>query len=319
MVQPAELVQLDLAVCQHILSPLLDYVQHDIPLCSANPAAMRELMYNVPKAPVAKKVAVIGGGVAGMQAALTAHEAGHDVELYEASDVLGGHLNEAGSHPFKYGIHDLNLWYQHQLEKLGIPVHLNSPMDAEKIKALKPDVAVLSVGSYHFIPKFVKGYDHEKAVLCYDVLMHKAEVGQKVVVVGGGLTGSELAYDLAAYEHKDVTIVEVLPDILSAGAPVQKSVNMMLRDLLAVNNVKICANTRISAVTDEGAVVLENDGTERVIEADTVIFAIGLKPNKSYANELLGSGIAVYEVGDGKQVANIQRSTSEAYEVTRML
>ena len=74
---------------------------------------------------------------------------------------------------------------------------------------------------------------------------------------------------------------------------------MMLRDLLAVNNVKIRANTRISAVT--------------------VIFAIGLKPNKSYAHDLLGSGIAVYEVGDGKQVANIQRSTSEAYEVTRML
>ena len=121
-------------------------------------------MYNVPKAPVAKKVVVIGG-VAGMQAALTAHEAGHQVELYEASDVLGGHLNEAGSHPFKYGIHDLNLWYQHELKKLGIPVHLYSPMDAEKIKALKPDVAVLSVGSYHFIPKFVKGYDHEKAVL----------------------------------------------------------------------------------------------------------------------------------------------------------
>ena len=94
---------------------------------------------------------------------------------------------------------------------------------------------------------------------------------------------------------------------------------MMLRDLLAVNNVKIRANTRICAVTDEGAVVLANDGTESVIEADTVIFAIGLKPNKSYARDLLGSGIAVYEVGDGKQVANIQRSTSEAYEVTRML
>lgn len=84
---------------------------------------------------------------------------------------------------------------------------------------------------------------------------------------------------------------------------------MTLRDLLAVNNVKIRANTLISAVTDEGAVVLANDGTESVIEADTVIFAIGLKPNKSYAHDLLGSGIAVYEVGDGKQVANIQRST----------
>lgn len=309
----------DIRPCMRCTNCIESNLYNGIPLCSANPAAMRELMYNVPKAPVAKKVAVIGGGVAGMQAALTAKEAGHDVSLYEASDVLGGHLNEAGSHPFKYGIHDLNLWYQRQLQKLGIPVYVNSPMDAEKIKALKPDVAVLSVGSYRFIPKFVKGYDHEKAVLCYDVLMGKVKTGNKVVVVGGGLTGSELAYDLAAYENRDVTIVEALPDILSAGAPVQKSVNMMLRDLLAANNVKIQANTRISAVTDEGAVVLNADGTESVIEADTVIFCIGLKPNKSYAKELLGSGIAVYEVGDGKQVANIQRSTSEAYEVCRML
>ena len=260
-----------------------------------------------------------GGGVAGMQAALTAFEAGHDVSLYEASDVLGGHLNEAGSHPFKYGIADLNKWYQRQLKKNGIPVYLNSPMDAEKIKALKPDVAILSVGSYHFIPP-IPGHDHEKSVLCYDVLMGQKKVGQKVVVVGGGLTGSELAYDLAAYEGKDVTVVEGLPDILSAGAPVQKSVNMMLRDLLDYNHVKLVTNTFISEVSDEGAVVLDRaTNTKYTIPADNVVFAIGLKPNKSLAHDLLGSGIEVHEVGDGKQVANIRVSTSEAYEVARKL
>ncbi len=138
--------------------------------------------------------------------------------------------------------------------------------------------------------------------------------GAAILILTGCINEKE-AYHSISW----VTIVEALPDILSAGAPVQKSVNMMLRDLLAANNVKIQNNTRISAVTDEGAVVLNADGTESVIEADTVIFCIGLKPNKSYAKELLGSGITVYEVGDGKQVANIQRSTSEAYEVCRML
>lgn len=309
----------DIRPCMRCTNCIESNLANGIPLCSANPAAMRELSYGVPKAPVSKKVVVVGGGVAGMQAALTACEAGHEVSLYEASGVLGGHLNEAGSHPFKFGIHDLNLWYQRQLEKLGIPVYLNSPMDAEKIKALKPDVAILSVGSYHFIPP-IPGHDHEKSVLCYDVLMGQVKPGQKVVVVGGGLTGSELAYDLAAYEGRDVTVVEGLPDILSAGAPVQKSVNMMLRDLLAHHKVKLVTNTFISAVSDEGAVVLDRATDKKyTIEADTVIFAIGLKPNKSLAQELLGSGIEVHEVGDGKQVANIRVSTSEAYEVARKL
>ena len=290
-------------------------------LCSANPAAMREQMYNVPKAPVSKKVIVVGGGVAGMQAALTAKEAGHDVELYEASDILGGHLTEAGSHPFKQGIAALNKWFQRQIAKQQIPVHLNHPVTAEEIKAIAPDVAIMAIGSDHFIPGTIPGgRDHEKSVICYDVLMGKKKLGKKVVVIGGGLTGSELAYDLAAYEHKDVTVVEALPDILSAGAPVQKSVSMMLRDLLAYNNVTLKTGHKIVAVTDEGALI-ENvqTGEQLTLEADNVIFAIGLKPKQSMKAALMGSGIEVYEVGDGKSVSNIRVCTNEAYEVARKL
>lgn len=304
--------------CMRCTNCIESNLKTGIPLCSANPAAMREQMYDVPRALVSKKVAVIGGGVAGMQAALTAAEAGHQVELYEASDVLGGHLNEAGAHSFKEGIADLNKWYQHQMETHNIPVHLNTPMDAEKIIALKPDCAILAVGSYHFIPP-IPGKDLEKSVTCYDALMKKRELGKKVAVIGGGLTGSELAYALSE-EGKEVTLVEALPDILSAGAPVQMSVNMMLRDLLAVNKVDIRTSTKIVCVNEAGALVEDVKTGEKVqLEADNVIFCIGLKPNKSMAEELLGTGITVYEVGDGKRVANIQIATSQAYEVTRKL
>ena len=292
-----------------------------VPLCSANPAAMREHMYGVPKAPVSKKVIVVGGGVAGMQAALTAKEAGHDVALYEGSDILGGHLTEAGSHPFKQGIAALNKWYQRQIAKQNIPVYLNKRLSADDIKAIAPDVAILAVGSDHFIPGSIPGgRDHAKSVICYDVLMGKKELGKKVVVIGGGLTGSELAYDLAAYEGKDVTVVEALPDILSAGAPVQKAVSGMLRDLLAYNKVTLKTGHKIVAVTDEGALV-ENvqTGEQLVLEADNVIFAIGLKPQKSLVADLMGSGIEVHEIGDGKQVSNIRQCTSEAYEIARKL
>ncbi len=311
----------DIRPCINCTNCIESNLAGGVPLCSANPTAMRNHMYGVAKAPVSKKVIVVGGGVAGMQAALTAKEAGHDVALYEASDILGGHLTEAGSHPFKQGIAALNKWYQRQLVKQGVPVYLNQRLTADDIKAIAPDVAILAVGSDHFIPGSIPGgRDHEKSVICYDVLMGKKKLGKNVVVIGGGLTGSELAYDLAAFEGKHVTVVEALPDILSAGAPVQKSVNMMLRDLLAYNHVTLKTGHKIVAVTDEGALV-ENvqTGEQEVLAADNVVFAIGLKPKASMVKDLMGSGIEVYEVGDGKAVSNIRQCTGDAYEIARKL
>ena len=123
-----------------------------VPLCSSNPAAMNEYNYGVRPAMVKKKVIVVGGGVSGMEAARTCRLRGHDVELFEKSDHLGGHLTEAGSHPFKDGIAALNHWYQNELKDMGIPVHLNSAPTVEELKAMKPDTVVLAVGSYHFMP-----------------------------------------------------------------------------------------------------------------------------------------------------------------------
>lgn len=289
-----------------------------VPLCSANPSAMNDLNYGIPKAGKKKKVAVIGGGVAGMEAARTAKIAGHDVELYEKSSVLGGHLIEAGSHPIKDGIAKLNKWYQRELKAYDIPVHLNTEITAESLKETGAEVGILAVGSDYFIPP-ITGFDHKKAVSCYDALMHKTKLGQKISIIGGGLTGSELAYELAQYDGKDVTIIEALDEILSAGAPVQKAVKMMLLELLENADVQVKTSNKIKAVTDQGALVVDKDGTERVIEADHVIFAIGLRAKNTIAKELLGSGIEIYEVGDGAGVGNIRKAVAEAYEIARNL
>lgn len=289
-----------------------------VPLCSSNPSAMNDLNYGIPKAEKKKKVAVIGGGVAGMEAARTAKIAGHEVELYEKSSVLGGHLIEAGSHPIKSGIDKLNKWYQRELKAYEIPVHLNTEVTAESLKETGAQVGILAVGSDYFIPP-ITGRDHKKAVSCYDALMHNKKLGQKIIVVGGGLTGSELAYELAQYEGKDVTIVEALDSVLSAGAPVQKSVKMMLLDLLKDVNVQIKTSSKIKAVTDEGALIVDQAGQEEVLEADNVIFAIGLRAKNTIAKELLGSGIELYEIGDGAGVGNIRKAVAEAYEVARKL
>lgn len=200
----------------------------------------------------------------------------------------------------------------------GVKVVMNTALDAEAIKAKKPDAVILAVGSDHFVPP-IQGRDHAKSVVCYDALVGNVELGDKVVVIGGGFAGTELAYALAAYEHKDVTIVEAMPNILG-GPKLQVSVKMMLTQLIDENNIKIMTGNKIAAVTDEGAVVEDmKTGEQQVLPADNVIFAIGLRPKKSMKEELAGCGMDVYEIGDGKKVANIKVATSEAYEVARKL
>lgn len=142
---------------------------------------------------------------------------------------------------------------------------------------------------------------------------------KKIAVIGGGLTGCELAYDLARFEGRNVTLVEGLDDILSAGPKVPNSVNMMLRLLLKEYKVNIITGHMIAEVNDEGAVIKAKDGMLETVPADNVVFAIGLRPQPSMAAELLDSGITVYEVGDGSRVGNIQTCTSAAYEVARAL
>lgn len=288
------------------------------PLCSVNPNTMQEHDYGIVKTDKPKRVIVVGGGVAGMEAARTAKLVGHHVELYERAEVLGGHLIEAGSHPFKKGIAKLNEWYQRELADLGIPVHTGRALTAEEIVKLKPDSVIFSGGSEHFIPS-IPGYNHAKSSVCKDVLLGKVALGKNIVVVGGGLTGSELAYDLAAMEGKNVTLVEALDNILSAGAAVPTAVKMMLTDLLNHYKVNILTSHRISAVTDDGAVVTDAEGAEKIIPADNVIFAIGLKPNSNSAYGLMGKGIEVYSTGDCNGVGNIRTAVAGAYEIARTL
>lgn len=287
-------------------------------MCSADPAAMHHYNNGIRPAIEPKKVVVVGGGVTGMEAARTAKLCGHKVELYERDSVLGGHLLEAGAHPFKQGIADLCKWYENELTRLGVPVHLGQALDAEAIKALAPDAVILAVGSDHFIPR-IEGVNHEKCVSCRDILIKNKKAGDEVVIVGGGLTGCELAYDLAAVEGKKVTLVEGLNDIMSSGPAVPMAVNTMLRDLLAKYGVTIRTGRMISAVNDEGAVVKDREGNLETIKADQVIMAIGLRPRKDMTDELREAGIEVYKAGDGARVGNIRSCTATAYEVARNL
>lgn len=195
-------------------------------------------------------------------------------------------------------------------------MELNTRLDAAAILARKPDAVVLAQGAVPVIPR-VPGVDSPKVVDCVAALTRDPDVGDKVVVIGGGLVGCETAVGYAQ-AGKTVTVIEALPDILSAGIPVPESNEQMLRDLLAEGKVAIKTASRLSAVTETG-VTLSTPNGEETLEADTVVLAVGFTPRPSLADDLLGSGLEVYPVGDGVKVGSVMTAVAAGYTVGRRI
>ena len=284
--------------------------------CAVNPEVGHEKDWRVTKAPIKKKVVVVGGGIAGMEAARTAFMRGHDVTLYEKSNVLGGNLIPAGAHDFKREVNGLNEYYKHQMDKLGIDVKLNTEVTTEMLKNMNADAIILAVGSVPVMPK-IEGIDHLKTVSGVDALLEKKPIGDKVVIVGGGLVGCEIAYGYAK-EGKDVTIVEALDETMKTNnVPAMNKI--MLLDAFEYYGTKVLTSARLNAVTDDGAVVTLSDGTTTTLEADNVIMSVGYRPLPSMQEALAGCGAELYEIGDGAKVGNVLTCIRDAFEVTRNL
>lgn len=282
--------------------------------CAVNPQAGRE--HSHPLTPALKKrdILVVGGGVAGMEAARTAALRGHSVTLCEKSAQLGGSLLPAGAHSFKKELGELNTWYQSQLEKLGVKVEMNTPLTPQDIPARKPDGVILAVGAAPLIPP-IPGI--ERGIDCITALTRNPEIGDTVVVIGGGLVGCEMAIGYAQ-EGKTVTLVEALPDILSSGPPVPDSQDQMLRDLLAEGKVEIKTSARLTQVNQD-SVTLQTAQGEKTIPAESVVLAIGFRSLPSLRAPLQGQGFPVYEVGDGNQVGNVMTAIDTAHTVARTI
>ncbi|MBQ3478966.1 MAG: FAD-dependent oxidoreductase, partial [Clostridia bacterium] len=176
--------------------------------CAVNPQAARELVVGLKPGEGNKKVVVIGGGVAGMEAARTSALRGYAVTLFEKGDHLGGHIVEAGAHDFKKEIARLNAWYKRELDRLGVKVELNHEPCINCVKKQSPDAVILATGTTPAMPP-IPGL--EKAVTSLDAINQPEKLGKTVVIIGGGLVGCEIALD-AANRGKDVTVVEALDD-----------------------------------------------------------------------------------------------------------
>ena len=284
--------------------------------CAVNPECGRELFVGITPAIKSKNVVVVGGGPAGMEAARVSALRGYKVTLFEATNNLGGELVIGGVPSFKEDDRALIKWYEHQMKALSVDVKLNTKATKENIKTLNPDLVYIAEGSEP-VKLNLPGIDSEKVVNAGDVLSGKKTVGEKCVIIGGGLVGCELALHLKSNNH-NVTIVEAMQDILKSGAPMAPMNEWMLRDLLAFNKIELITNTCISKIIDAGAIVTSN-GEEKIISADNIIIAVGFKSKNTIFEELKYDYSKIFNLGDGKKVRNIRAAIWDAYEVARSM
>ncbi len=284
--------------------------------CAVNPQAARETVLGLKTGDGNKKIVVVGGGIAGMEAARTSALRGYTVTLFEKSDHLGGHVVEAGAHSFKSEIAKLNEWYKRELQNLGVDVKLNHEPCINCIRKQAPDAVILATGTQEAAPG-IPGLD--KAVHSLDAIRNPGKLGQKVVIVGGGLVGCEIALDEANH-GKDVTVVEALDDIMAAGGAGAPYPNkQMIVDLFEAKNVKVMTGTKLTEVTDEGAIVEKADGTKDLLKADTVVSALGFRPTPNLKEEWAELGVPMTEIGDATGAGTIMKAIWDAYEVANSL
>jgi NADPH-dependent 2,4-dienoyl-CoA reductase/sulfur reductase-like enzyme len=282
--------------------------------CVVNPTLGREREYAIEPAKRKRRVLVVGGGPAGMEAARVASLRGHKVTLYEKEKTLGGQLIAASAPQFKEPIGDLAEYLENQVEKLGVKVKLGTEATPALIKRLKPDVVILATGAIPIAPK-IPGARANKVAMATDILLGRRKAGKKVVKIGGGEVGSELAWFLAE-KGKNVTIVEML-------GGVAMDMNMFslfyLMDKLAELGVEMLTNTTAREITDKGVVAVDIEGNRQVIEADTVILATGFRSNNKLEEKLKGAIPEVYAIGDCVKPGKIWGAIDSASRIARLI
>ena len=278
--------------------------------CAVNPAACRERVARLIPALKSKKVLIAGGGVAGCEAARVLALRGHKPVIFEKHSRLGGNLIPGGAPDFKEDDIALIKWYEHELNELGVEIHLNHETNPQEILNYGADTVIIATGS---TPKIFQCGDQSKIFTAADVLTEKADPGLKTVIVGGGLVGCETALWLAD-KGVDVTIVEALHKLLALNGPLCHANSDMLEALVPFKGIKVMLSSKILQTTDKGALV-DFQGKETEIEADSVILAVGYNSEASLYNQLEPEMAEIHLLGDARNVANIMYAIWDAYEV----
>ncbi len=284
--------------------------------CTVNPALTRGREFALKLAASPGKVMVIGGGLAGMEAARVLAERGHQVSLYEKSNKLGGQWNIACQQETKKRRYLALLERMSRgLEKAGVKVILNKEVTAQVVKESGADAVVVATGA---VPRALPcpGMDSRNVVQAVDVISGKARVGGEVVVIGGRLLGMEVA-DLLAEKGKKVSIV-TLHKLGEDGRPVEAATYRALRDRLVARGVFIYPDSPAWEIRDNGVYV--NHNRELLfLKADTVVIAIGARPENRLSQELEGIVPRVYSIGDCVEARDAMEAIREGAEVGRLI
>ncbi len=259
--------------------------------CMSNPAAGREAEFAPQPAAKPRKVMVVGGGPAGMEAARVAAIRGPQVSLYEKSDSLGGQLSLAAVPPGKDEINSLVSYFSNQMSRLGVAVKLGTEATLQIVAAEKPDVVIVAAGASPIVPP-LPGIDGKNVVTAHAVLAGKASTGARVVVVGGGQVGLETA-DFLTAQGKQVTILEMQEKL---GPDLGVTVRWIVMKKTAELGIKTIAGARVLEITGSG-LTYEKDGARQALDADTVVLAVGARAEKRLADDLENQ-VEVYSVGD---------------------
>ena len=278
--------------------------------CAVNPQAARERVNALNPVCVPKKVMIIGGGVAGCEAARVLALRGHKPEVYEKNGRLGGNLIPGGAPDFKEDDIALAEWFGTMLKKLGVPVHLNAEVTAEEIKASDADAVILATGS---VPKVFSLGDYEHVYTAAQVLTAEKDAGNSTVVIGGGLVGCETALWLAQ-QGKSVKIVEALDRILAVNGPLCHANSEMLERLIPFNDIEVITSAKASGYDGKELTVDTPEG-EVKIACDSVVLSVGYRENDELYHELQFEVPELYVLGDAKKVSNIMYGIWDAFEV----
>ena len=275
--------------------------------CAINPETMQSRKYKIKPARKIKRIAIVGGGIGGMEAALVCAKRGHKVTIYEKSDKLGGVFIAAAAPSFKEKDRELIAWYRREIARHDIEVKFNA--EVKTVSEVNADEIIIATGSR---PVTIPVPGVEKGIQAIDFLLGKAEVGENVTIIGGGLTGCEIAYELYL-QGKKPTIVEMKEDLIAVTG-VCLANSSYLRDFFKANKVPVHLETAVCEIQDDGVLVKDRNGMNYKIAADSVILSTGYK-----RNPLAEKTAKIHLVGDCDSVGNLRTVIWQAWDVAMRL